>query len=259
MPWPFTRYRPRLLEPDDFPALVPEAARFLGVERTAAERLHAAYLAIHVRAGYAETLGEEKTLCFEEAFLLYMVMAVRRPAGIVEIGTQHGKSTRRILDAHRALGLPGRVHGFDIEDTVRHFDRGEADFHLEDLTTRYRERVLEGLRPGLVYLDAHPRPLLETVIRETLAAMAPPVLAIHDCGRGLCNPRMRLLRDDPRVTSKTGVWERWVLAEAFGLADPLDPALDELDLPAHRFRIFPTRHGLGLLLPKPSDATPSSV
>jgi hypothetical protein len=60
---------------------------------------------------------------------------------------------------------------------------------------------------------------------------------------------MTLDRADSNVTSLTGVWERYVLAETFGIADPLDPALDDLETPSHRLRVFGTPHGLALIVP----------
>ena len=75
------------------------------------------------------------------------------------------------------------------------------------------------------------------------------MLALHDCGRGLCNPRMAIARDDPNVSSLTGVWERHVLGEAFGVADPLDPRLDATATDTHRLRVFDTPHGMAIVLP----------
>ena len=54
--------------------------------------------------------------------VLYAVLATRRPSGpVVEIGTQYGRSTRRILDMIDLLGLDTRVICYDIHDDVRHF------------------------------------------------------------------------------------------------------------------------------------------
>jgi hypothetical protein len=61
---------------------------------------------------------------------------------------------------------------------------------------------------------------------------------------------MELAKDDLKVSSLTGIWERHVLAEAFGLADPLSQQLDNLETDTHRLRIFSTPHGLGVITPK---------
>jgi hypothetical protein len=118
-----------------------------------------------------------------------------------------------------------------------------------DLTGRFRTAVLEAYEPGLVFVDTHPYRLLREAVAETVAD-GRWSLAVHDCGRGLCNSRMSLSRDDPAVTSLTGVWERHVLAEVFGVPGPFDPRLDRLETPSHRLRIFETPHGLALILPR---------
>ena len=97
-------------------------------------------------------------------------------------------------------------------------------------------------------------------LREAIVAtmeQGRAVLAVHDCGRGLCNPRMAIAEDDPGVTSQTGVWERHVLADLFGVGDPLDPRLDAIESATHRMRIFDTTHGLALIAPRGMVAAPS--
>jgi glycosyltransferase involved in cell wall biosynthesis len=221
------------------------------LSRDEVERRWRTYRTLHEAKGYERSLGEFKTLCLEEAFVLSVAMAEARPRTIVEVGTQHGKSTRRILDIACLLELNCRVVCFDIANSVRHFKPSlEAELILGDLTGRFRRDVLGKHNPGLIYLDVHTNSLLTEAVTETLAHPSPCVLAIHDCGRNLCNPLMTISKDDPNVTSSTGVWERHVLAEAFGVADPLDPRLDALETPMHRLKIFNILHGLGVLYPK---------
>src|SRR5262249_9519713 len=141
-------------------------------------------------------------------------------------------------------------------DCVQHFKPSlEATLILGDLTGRFRRDVLEKCDPGLIYLDVHTHSLLSEAVTETLTHSSPCVLAIHDCGRGLCNPRMTISKADPNVSSSTGVWERHVLAETLGAADPLDPGLDSMETPTHRLQIFNTRHGLGVLYPRLSTTS----
>jgi hypothetical protein len=210
------------------------------------------YRSFHEEKGYERTLGELKTLCFEEAFLLYLALSVHRPRTIAEVGTQHGKSTRRILDMVDLLGLASRVVCFDRADEVRHFGPHEAELVLGDVTGRFRTAVLSACKPDLIFLDVHAYDLLKEAITETITAGGDCVLAVHDCGRGLCNPHMILTRDDPGVTSLTGIWERHVLAEVFGVDDPLSPRLDDVASATHRLRIFDTPHGLALITPRPA-------
>ena len=131
---------------------------------------------------------------------------------------------------------------------MRHFGPREATLVVGDVTGRFRAEVLQAHAPDLVFLDVHAHALLREAIIETLARPG-AWLAMHDCGRGLCNPRMTIAPEDPGVGSGTGVWERHVLAEAFGVGDPLDPRLDDLETTGHRLRIFDTPHGLGIIAP----------
>jgi hypothetical protein len=61
---------------------------------------------------------------------------------------------------------------------------------------------------------------------------------------------MTIAKDDPNVTSSTGVWERHILAEVCGCSDPLDARIDDFETASHRLRVFDTRHGLALIVPK---------
>lgn len=248
-PAPGVPYTPFIPDRVDHEALLQDAARLFGLGRSEVAAQFHAYRAVHDANGYARTLGELKTLSFEEAFLIGVAMARYRPRTIVEIGTQHGKSTRRILDMIRFLGLESRVVCFDVVDAVEHFDPGEAELVLDDITGRFRAAVLRAYAPQLIFLDVHPHALLKEAITETLAGATDCVLAIHDCSHGLFNPRMTLAREDPNVTSRTGFWERHVLAEVFGVADPGSEQLDEVATPTHRMRIFGTPHGLAVIVP----------
>jgi len=245
-------YAPIIREKVDSAALVAGAASLFGRERSDVATLCRRYRVLHEEKGYARTLGELKTLCFEEAFLLCVAMETLRPRSAVEIGTQYGKSTRRILDMIAWLGVDCRLACFDTVDQVRFFRPAEAELVLTDVTGRFREQVLQARRPQLIFLDAHPYPLLKEVITATMAAND-CVLAIHDCGPGLCNPRMTLPRSNPNVTSSTGVWERHVLAEIHDVDDPLSRKLDDLATPTYHLRIFETPHGLAFLVPRGAE------
>jgi hypothetical protein len=137
-----------------------------------------------------------------------------------------------------------------VGDQVRFFKKGEAELVVEDLTGRFRAQVLERLQPQLIFLDVHHYRLLREAITECLACDRHLATAIHDCGRGLCNPRMTLSRDDPNVSSITGVWERHLLAEALQVEDPMSGELDALERGRHRMRIFDTTHGLAVIVPR---------
>src|SRR5262249_34857453 len=154
-------------------------------------------------------------------FALYALLSERRPESLVEVGTQHGKSARRLLDMRDSLGLSAPLTCFDVVDALESVRRDEVELVIGDVTGRFHEAVLDVRPPGVAFLDVHTYPLLREAVAAVLADRRDWVLAIHDCGPGLCNPHMILAKDDPNITSATGVWERHVLAEAFGVADPL--------------------------------------
>lgn len=241
-------FKPYIPKQTDLARLRKDVGRYFGLNTPEVEKKFEAYEALHNAKNYAGTLGEEKTLCFEEAFVAYVALSLTRPNVILEVGTQYGNSTRRLIDMAAQLELDSRIVCIDIEDQVRHFARNEADLLIADVTGRFRRDVLEKYRPGFVYLDAHPYFLLQEIVREMLDYQENCIMAIHDCSKGLCNPRMTIDKDDPSaITSKTGVWERYVLAEIFGIRNPMSRRLDRLDTATHRLRIFDTPHGIALL------------
>lgn len=234
--------------------LLTQVAGFFEMDRADVDALWAEYSRFAEEKHYEEQLGNKKTLSHEEAFILY-VMAVRYPIGsLIEIGTQHGKSTRRIIDINDKVGLGLDVVCFDIEDSVQYFEPGEATLVLKDITGSSGREVFDHFPPGLIFLDARPYHLLRDVISEALER-DDWLLAIHDCGRGLCNPRMTIDKDRPEmVTSQTGIWERYVLAELLGVKNPLSESLDDMKTETHRLRVFETRHGLAVIMPQKKAA-----
>jgi hypothetical protein len=228
-----------------------DTADCLGADAETIRRLHREYTRFHKKNGYERRFGERKTLNFDEAFVIFATLSVLDPRGpIVEIGTQHGRSTRRVLDMLGLLERRREVICFDIEDQVDSFSSEEATLRIEDLTGRFRETVLDQIAPGLVYLDAHPYHLTKEVITDVLDHADGCVLAIHDCGRALCNPNMELDKDDLNITSATGHWERHVLCEVFGVADPMTDEIDHQETRTHSLTIMQTTHGLGVIVPR---------
>jgi glycosyltransferase involved in cell wall biosynthesis len=245
-----SEYLPIIPDTVDHAQIRQEASRFFGLPSADVEDWFLVYRNLHKMKNYAETLGERKTVCFEEAFLLYLALGLKRPRTIIEIGTHHGRSTRRIIDMATALGLKAQIVAFDITNEVVHFRPDEAEFITRDLTGRVAEEVLAAYEPGLLFLDVHRHALLKETIGAIVTNARPWLLAIHDCSPGLCNPRMSLSKDADSVTSSTGVWERHVLAEILGIGDPLSQQLDNHETARHQLRIFSTPHGLALLFPK---------
>ncbi|MBX3011964.1 MAG: hypothetical protein KF832_10685 [Caldilineaceae bacterium] len=202
---------------------------------------------MHEERNYAETLGERKTFCFEEAFLFYLLAYYLRPSQVVEIGVQYGRSTRRIVDILHRLEVESHVTCFDVVDELKFVSHHEVALHIHDVTPDFSQVVLDQLAPTIIYLDARPYPLLHTVVSEFIqwSRTRSAALLIHDCSPSLFNPRMLIDRNDyAAVTSETGVWERHVLAEVLGAPNS---QLDDLALPDHHLRIFGTPHGLAIL------------
>ena len=78
---------------------ISDVSDFLDLDAADVRDMFKTYRKFHRDKRYAADFGELKTLNLEEAFVLYAVLAARRPTGpLVEIGTQYGRSTRRILD-----------------------------------------------------------------------------------------------------------------------------------------------------------------
>lgn len=247
-------YVPFIPDAVDEGLILRELVDALDVDAHALAEMLDAYRGFHRVKGYEYKLGELKTLCFEEAFILHAIFSVYRPQVVVEIGAQHGKATRRMLDSLALLGLEARVVTFDVLDQVEYFQPREAELIVDDVSGHFRERVLDRFNPDVVFVDVHRYGLLEEIVRETDQQSGRPVVAIHDCGSGLCNPHMTISKDDPGVTSSTGTWERHVLAAHFGIGDPLSGELDDARSVSHRLRIFSTPHGLGLLIPQRGQA-----
>jgi hypothetical protein len=250
--WPFksSGFRPDYPRHVSRSRLISDASWFFSLPPATVREKFSAYQALHKSKRYKKLLGEEKTLCFPEAFIVYVGLSIIRPAIIVEIGTQYGNSTRRILDMRDALGLKSRVICFDIMNELKFCRLDEVELILSDITGRFRERVLDAYHPEFIFLDARPYHLLNDVVGEFLKFNGNAMLAIHDCGRGLCNPQMVLGKDDLAISSATGIWERHVLAERFGIHDPLSGQLDRIETATHRLNIFQTPNGLAAIAPR---------
>jgi hypothetical protein len=234
--------------------LVQQAADFFTQSREAVQKAYSEYYQFHIAKQYEALLGERKTLCFEEAFLLYLAVLRNQPVNVVEIGTQYGKSARRILDILQFAGLKcSNLTCFDIFDQVKYFSKDEAILELYDITDNFRDHVLSRLEPGIIFLDARPFKLLYNVISEYLgwSIGKTSILAIHDCSPILYKSRMKVKKEDTSsITSCTGVWERHILSELFHMPNK---SLDDLSTETHKMRIFSTPHGLALIMALEKD------
>lgn len=243
-------YRPVIQRDVDHERLLADIASVLQQPTSNIESMWADYRGLMQKENHIEKLGQIGTTSSEEAFVIHCLTAIYQPPNLVEIGTYHGVSTRRILDSIQHSKLSTVVTCYDIVDVVRHFEQHEAVLKLHDVTDAVCREILDQYTPGIIYLDAHPWRLLNNVIREVIKR-TDWILAMHDCSPILCNPKMTIPKDAPElISARTGHWERHVLADVFGFDDPLDRSLNSLETETHILRIFGTQHGLGLVIPK---------
>lgn len=243
-------YMPHYPRKTNVSRLLSEVSEALGLPPLSVDALWKQYSSFSLEQQYRSRFGEVKTLCTEEAFVIFVSLWRYRPSHILEIGTQHGKSTRRILDMKKLLSLTAGVHAYDISDDIRYFDRTEATLTIRDLTQCFGEE-LDKYYPegGCIFLDARPYFLLKEVISECLRR-ANWTLFIHDCGPGICNPRMTIPYDDPNISSRTGLWERHVLTECLNIHPETVLTFSHAETASHRLKIFSTCHGIALMLSK---------
>jgi predicted O-methyltransferase YrrM len=247
--WGRLGFRPAPAQSVGTDTLIQQAAQFFRLPEELIRREYETYERFYEQQRYRETLGEQKTLYLEEAFLVYLAAWQMQPKQVVEIGTQYGKSARRIVDMLKLLGLESQVTCFDVMDEIQFVGHEDVELVLHDLTHDFSSRVLEQIAPTLIFLDARPYHLLQRVIRDFLdwSKSHPAILAIHDCAPGLYNPRMKISKNDPSApNSQTGIWERHVLADIFSVPNS---ELDEVQTENHRLKIFGTLYGLALIAP----------
>jgi hypothetical protein len=243
----FSFYRPYIPQVVDEQLLIKQASSFFHKpEEEISQNIHQ-YVTFAEEKGYKYILGERKTLSFEEAYILYIAIKILQPANIVEIGTQYGKSTRRIIDIVEMQNLASTITCYDVVDAIKFVTHQEVVLRIHDLTFDFTDEVLEKIQPELIFLDAHPYELLKNVIGAYLAwsKNMKSVLAIHDCSPGLFRATMTINKKE-NVTSRSGLWERHVLSELFNVNNI---ELDECNNKSHKLRIFTSPHGIGLISP----------
>jgi hypothetical protein len=241
-------YHPYYRQYVDLDTLFQEVGDTFHLSHRTVAALWKTYVEFSEQHNHQHELGERKTLSTEEAFIFYVAMALHSPQHLVEVGTQYGRSTRRLIDIKNHLGLATEIHCFDIQDEVKFFTADEAQLSIKDITHSVNEDVISNYDGGILFLDARPYQLIQNILDSVLKTDN-WVLLIHDCASGICNPQMALEKSVPQITSKTGVWERHVLSQSFHIDDPISTRLDKVQSPTHKLRIFSTQHGLALVLP----------
>src|SRR5262249_12563899 len=146
---------PSILTRVDPARLVQDVGRFFRLDRADVEAKFRTYRAFHEAKGYARTQGEFKTLCFEEAFVLYTLLATVRPRRLAQIGSEQGTAPGCLLAISPLPGLNSHLFCFDETARRRHIHPGEAEFVPGALTGQFRQAVLESHRPEVIYHDRH--------------------------------------------------------------------------------------------------------
>jgi len=245
------QFQPEIRSIVDRRALLAGVTELWNLPPRLAEGLWEQFQSFYDQRNYAASLGEFKTFTFEETFILGALFTVSRPARVVQIGLDDGRATRRIIDLLRFLALPDKLLGFGDRDSIMYVD--PAEIELQDLSavSEWDVNSLENGRGGVVIVDCHRREIVLEILSRIRQTTAEWSLVLHDCGIGLCNPQMSDFSQDRPVSSATGVWQRHLLAEAFGVADPRSFELHDCRREFDRLRIFETQHGLGVVLKHP--------
>jgi hypothetical protein len=194
----------------------------------------------------ARLLYHYKTLSIEDLAVWAALLVEKRPETLVELGTHAGCSSLVLARLCRFLDLPTHIVTIDVKDNVIHRDPG-IEYAVEDFTGKM-EQVWQRWDPDILFQDAHPYHLLE---QQVSVGRAHPrtIHLFHDVGFRVFKHPMQIPLDQ-YPTTKTGCWERHILAK---LAPPiLDPAIRHFEDGRVWIHIFdayadPRELGLGVL------------
>lgn len=226
-----------------------QASKFFSQPIDKIQSVYNSYRDIYHKMKYKITLGDRNTLTLQESYLLYLAISLLQPSQVIEIGTSQGRSTRMIIDSLNYWGLNSHLVCFDIVDSLKFASHDEVTLILENITGHSRQSVFDKYNPEIIFLDAHPYPLLYNVIAEYLdwSKFHPSLLLIHDCSPTFYSPRMFISKDEPEaISNRTGLWERHVLCEIFKTTSRY---IDNFNTNTHQVRIFPTTYGLAMIRP----------
>lgn len=203
--------------------------------------------------------GFAKSMDVAEGFAAWALVKHQRPRVVVELGTQHGVSSRLWKEALLRYVPDHVLYLCDLEDQRRLIGPGEAVMLLGDGVVSLRQ-ILDKVQVDLLINDAHPY----TLIRDSVALgkeRGVPCFAFHDVSDNPLRGRpyrveSEALTEEEREAHNTdyagvGVWERHVMADQF------DPAIryamaGETDV--WRWQIFDSFLGLGVVLQKDGEA-----
>lgn len=222
-----------------------EIGKFFSTDLSA-EQLDASVREFLCREDSAMILHGQKSLSYENLAVWIALLKEKCPKCIVEFGTQTGCSSTIIARLCRFLGLRTRVVTVNIKNELVYRDQ-DVEYVIEDLTGRM-ETVWERWNPDIIFQDAHMYHLIAQQLAEG-EKHPHTVHVLHDVGfRLFKNPMAIPIGAVP--TSKTGSWERHVLARY--APELLDVATRQASNDKARIHIFDAcadshEYGLGVL------------
>ncbi len=194
------------------------------------------------------TDGHAKSLDVAEGFAIWALVKHTRPEVVVELGVQHGISSRLWKEALKTYVPHHELVLCDMEDKRRFISDAECTFLQADARTVLPELFASG-RVGILHNDAHPYDLIKWSVQMGLDNKV-PIFTFHDIGRGARGPYKRasyaldteLKMKHSENWAEYGTWERHVMGEMFAEAI-LDH--DFAENAQYRLQVFDSLFGFG--------------
>jgi hypothetical protein len=210
-----------------------------------------------LKSSSSKTDGFAKSLDVAEGFAIWALVAAKKPKVIVELGVQHGLSSRLWKEALNKYVPNHQLYLCDLEDKRRFIDDSESVFLKGDayqlLPELYASQTID-----LLHNDAHPYSLIDWSVREGIKHNI-PIFTFHDVNG--TPPRKTFIKDyvsinkDEKLENdlnlgKYGHWERHVMGEQFD-----NRIWDSCSAENSQFKVyvFESLFGFGVALNK-SDA-----
>ncbi|MEW5871408.1 MAG: class I SAM-dependent methyltransferase [Chloroflexota bacterium] len=205
-----------------------------------------------LRSPSRQTDGAAKSLDVAEGFVVWALVKHQKPEVVVELGVQHGISSRLWKEALKAYVPDHELILCDLEDRRQFIQDSECTFVQGDARQTLPE-ILRSRSVGVLHNDAHPYGLIRWSIQAALEQQV-AVLTFHDVGRHHRRAPFRKgsfalspveKEQHAEDYSHYGCWERHVIAELFGQQILDEDAMVTGD---HRVQIFDSLFGFGVVL-----------
>lgn len=202
----------------------------------------------------SKTDGFAKSLDVAEGFAVWALVAAKRPKVIVELGVQHGISSRLWKEALKKYVPDHQLYLCDLEDRRRFIDDSESIFLKGDayelLPELYASQTID-----LLHNDAHPYSLIDWSVREGLKNSI-PIFTFHDVNGS--QPRQTFQHEHAHISrdeklandlawQNYGHWERHVMGEQFDERIWYESAVENDQF---KTQVFESLFGFGAVLNK---------